>query len=307
METVVAVFDNATDAQEAVDRLVSLGISRKNVSLNTDDYSRDTVTTREEGGGGFFAWLFGEDTYDDTSYYSEAANRGHTVVAVDIDNEAQFEPVARMLRDCGAIDIEERANQWRSEGWTGPKAGTAADVRGTSTTTRTTGTSATDKGAVLPVVQDELKVGKRAVRSAGGVRVYQRVRETPVEQTVTLREERARIERTAVDRPATEADFAKRDGVIEVSEKVEEPVVSKESRVVEEVRVGKDVTEHKEKVRDTVRSTEVHVERTDEHATARDKRGKRDDATLRGDRPAASGTDVPGSTTGTIDPSKRRP
>ena len=40
----------------------------------------------------------------------------------------------------------------------------------------------------------------------GGVRVFTRVVETPVEETVRLREEHATIERHAVDRPATQAE-----------------------------------------------------------------------------------------------------
>jgi hypothetical protein len=52
----------------------------------------------------------------------------------------------------------------------------------------------------MPVVQEELQVGKRAV-SNGGVRVVQRVTETPVKEMIRLRDERATIERRPVDRP----------------------------------------------------------------------------------------------------------
>nr|WP_244173330.1 DUF2382 domain-containing protein [Caballeronia temeraria] len=41
----------------------------------------------------------------------------------------------------------------------------------------------------------------------GGVRVYSRVTETPVSESVSLREEHATIERKTVDRPATAADL----------------------------------------------------------------------------------------------------
>jgi stress response protein YsnF len=64
-----------------------------------------------------------------------------------------------------------------------------------------------------------------------------------------------------VDRPATEADLASfKEGEVELTEHTEIPVVSKKSRVVEEVRVGKDVKERDETVRGTVRKTEVDVE-----------------------------------------------
>src|SRR5581483_3661143 len=113
----------------------------------------------------------------------------------------------------------------------------------------------------LPVVKEELKVGKRVVQK-GGVRVYSQTSETPVEERVNLREERVRVNREPVNRPATEADFrAGREQVIEVPEYSEEPVVAKEARVVEEVRIGKDATERTETVKDTVRRNDVTVEK----------------------------------------------
>ncbi len=114
-------------------------------------------------------------------------------------------------------------------------------------------------GAV-PVVEEELQVGKRRVLR-GGVRVYSRVVEQPVQESVNLQEEHVRVDRRKVDRPASAEDFAgNREQVIEVQEFAEQPVVSKQARVVEEVRVGKETTQRTENVSDTVRHTEVHVE-----------------------------------------------
>jgi hypothetical protein len=95
------------------------------------------------------------------------------------------------------------------------------------------------------------------------VRAYSHVTEHPVEEKVRLREEHAEVSRRKVDRPASEADLrAARDTSFEVRETSEEPVISKESRVVEEVSVGKEAKERTETVRDTERRTEVEVERT---------------------------------------------
>jgi uncharacterized protein (TIGR02271 family) len=118
-----------------------------------------------------------------------------------------------------------------------------------------------DAGDVrIPVVEEEIQVGTREVER-GGVRVYSRVTEQPLEQEVRLRDERVTVERHPVDRPATERDLAAfKEGAIEVTETHEQPVVAKEARVVEEVVINKDVREHTETVRDTVRRTEVGVE-----------------------------------------------
>jgi uncharacterized protein (TIGR02271 family) len=125
----------------------------------------------------------------------------------------------------------------------------------------------------IPVVEEELEVGKREVER-GGVRVESRVEERPVEKEVHLREERVHVERRPVDRPVTEGDKAFREGTFEVTERAEEAVVAKTARVVEEVVVGKQVEEHTETVRDTLRRTDVDVQEVntkDKTGTDRDR------------------------------------
>ncbi|HEV2880312.1 MAG TPA: YsnF/AvaK domain-containing protein [Pyrinomonadaceae bacterium] len=125
----------------------------------------------------------------------------------------------------------------------------------------------------IPVVEEELQVGKREVER-GGVRVESRVEETPVAQEVQLREERVHVERRPVDRPVTNADEAFREGTIEVTERAEEAVVGKTARVVEEVVVGKQVEERTETVRDTLRRTDVEVQEVDTKNTTRTDRDR---------------------------------
>jgi len=112
----------------------------------------------------------------------------------------------------------------------------------------------------IPIVEEELRIGKRVIES-GGVQVTQRVEERPVNEQVTLRDETVHIERQRVDRPASEADLAAvREGVIEVRDHHEEAVVDKQARIVEEVVIGKQVQEHTETVQDTLHRTNVRVE-----------------------------------------------
>jgi hypothetical protein len=70
-----------------------------------------------------------------------------------------------------------------------------------------------------------------------------------------------RVDRRPADRPATEADLREHDEVVEVAEMAEEAVIDKRTRVVEEIVVGKDVTERTETIRDSVRRSDVNVER----------------------------------------------
>jgi uncharacterized protein (TIGR02271 family) len=111
------------------------------------------------------------------------------------------------------------------------------------------------------VIEEEMQVGKRTV-SRGGIRVYSQVTEKPVEEQVQLHKEQVSVERRPVNRTLSSTDRdAFKEGTIEMSETSEEAVVSKQARVVEEVVVRKDAQERTETVRDTVRRTDVEVEK----------------------------------------------
>lgn len=112
----------------------------------------------------------------------------------------------------------------------------------------------------LQVIEERLQVGKRQVEQ-GGVRVVKQVTDLPAQAKVQLREEHVEVERRSVDRTATAAELASlKDRSIDVVEKAEIPMVSKQARVVEEVVVKRDVTEHTEAVKETVRQTDIEVE-----------------------------------------------
>ena len=220
--------------------------------------------------------------YDEAYSYIEGVRRGGTLVVVESDDE-QAEHGMEILRRRHPVNIHERTAQWRQEGWTGadgppklrrpPRRPTTPEPAGT----RERRSSCTGRGQKvpkrgrakrddIPVVEEDMSVGKHEVER-GHVRIYSRVTEQPAEASVRLREEKVTVERRPADRPATDADFAAAEQeVIEMTETVEEPVVSKRARVVEEVVVHKEVTERTETVRGTVRHTEVEVQREPENA-----------------------------------------
>ena len=61
---------------------------------------------------------------EQADFYAEGVRRGGALVTVhDIDE--QREPAAKkILDDSGAIEVEKLADEWRSTGWTGPRAKT---------------------------------------------------------------------------------------------------------------------------------------------------------------------------------------
>lgn len=209
-----------------------------------------STDTRDTGVGAkikhFFQDLTGHDEHTHSAY-TEGVSRGGALVAVNV-NETEVDRATEILRQYGATDIE-------GEGGAGYGAtGTGNDYA----TTGRTGTGTVTGEQVIPVVEEELVVGKRQVER-GGVRVYSRVVSEPVSESVNLHNERVVVDRRAVDRPATDADFANA-GPIEVRATGEEAVVGKTGRVVEEVVVGKTATDRTETVEDSVRHTEVDVE-----------------------------------------------
>ena len=127
--------------------------------------------------------------------------------------------------------------------------------------TSTGESSQQEQGETLQEIEEELSVGKRKVAS-GGVRVTTSVSERPIEETVVLREEEVEVERQPADRKLKpeEAEAAFQEKTVEMLGTSEELEVSKEARVVGEVALGKRVAEREEKVRDTVRRTNVEVE-----------------------------------------------
>lgn len=259
MHTVISVFDDQATAQRALESLVGQGFSREDLHVERNTEANETRSLNSDGTeiqdrgnasnfGHFFSSLFGQDEPRRTGTYSEAVRRGSSVLVVDARDDAEAERAASLLHDLGAIDVDERAQQWRASGWKASDNDDDDDL-------------AVGKEGVMDVVQEEIQVGKRSL-DKGGVRVIQRVSEKPVRELLKLREERVDVERRAVDRPATQADLTNfKEGTVEVREMAEEAVVAKTARVVEEVRVAKQVQEREQVIEDTVRRKDVEVER----------------------------------------------
>ncbi|HLV79213.1 MAG TPA: DUF2382 domain-containing protein [Chthonomonadaceae bacterium] len=169
--------------------------------------------------------------HEEATYYEEGVRRGGTLVVVKVPEEEESR-INQILSDDGAINIHERAAQWRKEGW--QPATTAAAMAPAATspsaampspppTAGSAPQAALDPEgkATIPVIQEEMQVGKREVET-GGVRVTSQMTEQPVEQEVPLREEHVTVERRPVDRPVSVGDMAAfQEGVIEVTETAE--------------------------------------------------------------------------------------
>lgn len=268
MKTVVGLFNTTAEAQQVKQALVAQGYSSSNISVHANDayedesegtgYNEttrgtttglDTTSAKNTGEGighrisNFFSSLTGGDEETHNSY-AQGVNQGGALLSVQAEDDQAYS-VAALLRQHGARDIEGGTRSASYEE-------TTDKSRGMETATTTGQTS-------IPIVEEELVVGKREV-DLGGVRVYSHIVERPVSADVSLHNERIDIERRAVSRPATAADFQTGSQPIELRATGEEAVVGKNARVVEEVYVGKQGSNRTETVNDTVRKTEVDVE-----------------------------------------------
>jgi uncharacterized protein (TIGR02271 family) len=317
MPNVIGVFDSSSEARAAVERMISAGIDRDEISLVTRDSDhdkmRDDRTEHTSGAakgagvgaalggvGGLIAGLAGLAIpgigpilaagpiaaaiggalggaglgaaaggligaltdmgvpEEDARHYEDQVRQGKILVTVRADNDNEADRASEIMLVQGAVDVEGRSHDDNVEAaseYHGERSRDRVDV--SDFDRRDLRTQDTE---TIPVTEEQMVVGKRAVES-GRVRVYGRVSEKPVEQSVRLRDERINVERRAVDRPVTDAD-RNDDVMIEVTEVREEPVVGKQERVVEEIVVGKTAEERTETVRDKVRRKDVEVERT---------------------------------------------
>jgi stress response protein YsnF len=258
--TITAFFDDRSEADRAVSRLVEAGISREAIRVIADSTEGAGPDSHEHKG--FWASLadmFMPD--DDRNVYAEGIRRGGYLVTVSGYPFDMHDKALDILDDEGSVDLDERAKAWESEGWSRSESN---EVFASSTYDRSAGSARAqtlnaDGEDVIPVVEEELRVGKRDVNN-GRVRVRSYVTERPVSENVSLRDENVEVTRRAVNRPLDGTENAFVDRTIEAEEHREEAVISKEARVVEEVTLRKTAEQREETVSDSVRKTEVEVD-----------------------------------------------
>ncbi len=250
MKTVIGLYDQRSEAQQVKNDLDNSGFDSSQVRMMQNGNVKSSLTSA------------GVPEHE-ADLYAEGVRRGGTLIAINVDDSRTNEAVDIMNRH-DPVDIDRRVKLWRDEGWSEYEE-TDYDENATErdfNSYRERGRNLDDE-AVIPVIEEDINVAKRQT-SRGGVRIKSQLREIPVEEQVTLRQEHVDVERRKVNRDATAADLDNfKEGTVEMTETSEEAVITKEAHVVEEVVVDKDVEQVTQTVKDTVRRTEVDVERTD--------------------------------------------
>jgi uncharacterized protein (TIGR02271 family) len=143
-EHIVAVFETETAAAAAEQSLQNAGIPasaiRRYASSEVGRLDSEPVesTSPHTSGGGFWAWLFGEETTSETArstythdVYERRSAAGNVVLSAVIDDDAKIHQAIAALEAHNPIDIDER-----SEDADAPTASTLAPTTGPGTAGR---------------------------------------------------------------------------------------------------------------------------------------------------------------------------
>jgi hypothetical protein len=134
MQNIVGVFEDSRQAQSVVDQLVAAGLARTRIHVQSSPdkeflahagpslpnpgkpgYKRQGVL---ESIGAFFTTLFESHT-DESGIYAKALHEGQTLVGVEAATTYEATKAIDILRNGGAIDLQDHVGQWRADAWGG--------------------------------------------------------------------------------------------------------------------------------------------------------------------------------------------
>lgn len=163
--TLTAFFDSRADADRAVARLKDAGVADESIRFMPGYEADPEAAARAGERSGFWAaledWFFPDD---DRETYAEGLRRGGFLISVSVD-DALYDTAHDILDDEGSIDMDERADMWRSDGWEARNSSFAGSAN--------SGRAAEDFSTSEQAVPEESPVGSRDPdHSSPRVRAY---------------------------------------------------------------------------------------------------------------------------------------
>jgi stress response protein YsnF len=251
-QCVVAVYPSRTGAEQACAELQKAGVPSDHMRLSKGDgASGETARGYQPS---FWDWLFGTDVpEDDRRLYQSRIAQGHTALSVYMDGSPSIAPstVENILDRCGATDLHVEG-----QSASGSLATPSQPLSGSRQATGQPMARAGEKERVIPLPEEELKVGKQATEQVHRIKTY--VVEKPVQKDVNLHDERVTIEKR---RATTQTAGQPMEREYEVREHHEEPVVQKQTKAGEELVVRREANDRTEHIQDTVRQTRADVKK----------------------------------------------
>jgi uncharacterized protein (TIGR02271 family) len=235
-EKIIAFYDRAEKARDAARALEGSGFSSSDMSL----LNRESLTDKDARDGNMWQRLLGRNVSDeDRAIYRRAIDSGGAVLTLRAP-DTEVNRAMNILNVHGPMNLNDSAR------------------RSASPSTEIGRINAPEE--VLHLAEEQIDVGKRLV-ATGKSRIRRFITEKPVEQQITLHDERCEVARREVTDPKLAKDIDWKDLTIEVTETSEQPVVTKTARIAEEVVIRRRQSEHVETIRDRVRRQQLEVER----------------------------------------------
>lgn len=179
--TVTALYDSRSEAESACERLTSTveTCSTKIIDQNSSGEAGSTDASQSELGS-----LYVAD--DDREAYGEGVRRGGFMLCAEVSSDADADNIIGVLEQTSAVDMDQRQQAWRSDGWQ-PNMSPSGQSESLASTTeqsgrqgqmRNLGTRQADRGgsSVRSYVRDpesesgSLKNDQETGSSDGGIR-----------------------------------------------------------------------------------------------------------------------------------------
>jgi len=256
-ERIVAVYDKAGKAKDALRALEASGFPLADISV----LNRDSLTDVEVRETGLWRRLFGRSVGDhESAVYGRTIESGGAVLTLRLQ-DFDVARAMKILDVHNPLDVTDRGSSMPQTTGTAPKSTSpASPATEPSVSTASVTNKTIVKEEVLRLAEEQLEVSKRQVET-GRARVRRFVVEKPVESQITLHEEHAEMLRRVVSDSSAVKDIDWSEKVIEITETAELPVITKTTRIAEEVVIRREGSDRVETVRETVRRQQVELER----------------------------------------------
>jgi uncharacterized protein (TIGR02271 family) len=248
-QTVVAVFDDRTQAEQAINELQNAGISSDQIRFAGQGTSSGGILasikslfTGQQTGQAYDDLVDMGVPADDARYYQQEYEAGRSIVAVLADGRMQ--EVTDILARYGGYAANQRFAQ-------------TADYASTATTGRQE--AQTEGEQRVRLREEELRAQKQPVET-GEVRLRKDVVTEQKSIDVPVTHEEVYIERRPGSGQPAEQPIGEGE-TIRVPVREEQVTVEKQPVVREEVELGKRPVQETKQVSDTVRREEAHLER----------------------------------------------
>jgi len=231
MRTVIGLFDDRNEAMRSYAALEKEGFARADLDILTNDDKDDEPK---------LANMRKYVPAPDVDVYLEGVRQGGTIITANVTDSAVAR-AAEIMSNFNMVNIKKRADELKS------------------VNTSLTLSDPAQEENVFEVIEEDLQIGKGEIER-GRMRIYSVVTEREVTQNIGLRDETIRVNRRPVNREVQVSPDLFQERSFEMVERDEIATVAKTARVVEEVSLGKEVSEKIETIKETLRRQDVQIE-----------------------------------------------